>query len=742
METKTKNSANVTERPIPIEEVLFREWQETKNTIEARVVENLEYSYKLEQFKNSLVQALAFWNFFVQRIAYCCFVEDRRKFLALIDPGGNMLLRIVVQIEMLPALVFRRILWKDNIDFMSLESFLRRLTGEQMAAIEQNFTDLFQEKIVPRVFGKIEKFFRRMTVEKLLEMPEDARERYDRKASWSYNLLDLDFGFNAYPGGIIDDTKIIEVSPLRFLSKKNHADDFAVNQENGKYWWLYKNARSNYIYEPDRDVRLNTHICPGFWWTFFVHLFFWVISPVLFVIFCAISHSSEFPRSLFGLLCMASLGIPALFTPSWILAAIIKLAYVELVSEKIRKTLEKTLAFIGKCLGCTILVALCLVCIAVIAAGIYGLYCLLYPAFGTAASIGIILGIIYYVIIERAHDGNVPWTQFVKCPQYWFPAMVFTLGVTAKFVIVYGEWMAQWCKRIAEAIWGMLMMLGPAAVLFAIPPVVMLVAYRANKKWDKDRQEKFFDLVEKLLSRFAIPLVVPYAIVVSIRTHSTEMLVMLVMAAIFLWISWYMVYMFSPEVYDVRMLAREETERYSTFFDRLDFRLLLKNKWFQSLSATDRQETMRTLVRIVINIFDEGDRHLGYNLIIPVATRELLEVLSKNVYKLRWQKLIYVEVFIREVLNGKTAEDAEKIAHEECVRWLKTQKIRQDFFIKPLWYIGDKIAAFFEKIGEIVVTFQRLYELFNERCPYVTQSGKVKTNLDKPSMDECFDDEY
>ncbi|PJE58354.1 MAG: hypothetical protein COU81_01230 [Candidatus Portnoybacteria bacterium CG10_big_fil_rev_8_21_14_0_10_36_7] len=75
-------------------------------------------------------------------------------------------------------------------------------------------------------------------------------------------MLDLDFGFNEYPNGELDDTKVVEYSPLRFLSKKNHDDDFVVNQEDGIHWWLYSNARSNYLWKPSRQVTLKSSICP------------------------------------------------------------------------------------------------------------------------------------------------------------------------------------------------------------------------------------------------------------------------------------------------------------------------------------------------------------------------------------------------------------------------------------------------------------------------------------------------
>ena len=44
-----------------------------------------------------------------------------------------------------------------------------------------------------------------------------------------------------------DDTKDEAISALRFLSIKNHADDFVVNKEFGKYFKYYKIDKSKFI---------------------------------------------------------------------------------------------------------------------------------------------------------------------------------------------------------------------------------------------------------------------------------------------------------------------------------------------------------------------------------------------------------------------------------------------------------------------------------------------------------------
>lgn len=724
-------SAKPEQQQLPVEQQLFHEWSESREKIEIQVAEKLEYQYSHEGLKRQLVQALAFWNFFVNRIASCCSVDQRRKFLALIDPGDNMLLQIVVQVEMLPMAVFRRILWKHNIDFMSLESFLRRLTDEQIGQIEKNFSDLFHVGIVPRVFGKIERFFGRITPEKLLTAVEDKYKRYDRKAAWSYNLLGLDFGFNAYPGGISNDEKVIEVSPLRFLSKKNHADDFSVDQEKGKYWWFYRNARSNYIYKPNKYVELNARMCPGFWWTFIVHLFFWVVSPILSLVLCIAIYNDSFSHTPLGVTLLIAIAIPSLFTPTWSFCAVVKFAYRNLLSEKMQERTDNTAEFITKGFYIAAVVVICCAVIYAISSALHEIYTYLYPSFGMIGSIGIIAGVIYYIAILVLCEFDIPWSPTEENIAYWLPMTIFVSGVLAKAIILYGNSILQWCFRVALGLWFLLTSLGLVSAIFIIPLGIMFLAYCANTSWSREQQDRFFAFFDKLLAWVIIPLMFISIAVAGIYMHSIEMVIALLMAAILFGSAWRVVYIMTPEVYNARMLAvKVNQDRRSGFFDHLDYKLLLKNKWFQSLDASEQLYVMRKLSNIVRNSFSSGTHQIGYDLIIPNISMELLSVLYENVWMLRNNGILFKRFFIQELINGKSSNEAAGIAHEKWEQHEIENEKRKNVFMKPFRYVAGKIGAFFGKIAEIFVTFKRLYELFNERCPYVTERGVVKTNID------------
>jgi len=315
----------------------------------------LEYDYKSNgALKSAIAEGLVFWKFVVRRVGNDYTYSDRldwnkrREILSPFTKNPNPFIKLIAVLESLPTSVWREILWEANIDFMSFESFLRRVDKQQERLIYDCFDDLYVKKCVPRVFRWFKRRRQETGLKSLLWEKFDSGERYQSKGSWSYNLLGLDFGFNAYPKGIADDNKIVEVSPLRFLSTKNHADDFIVNTEFGKYWWLYQKARSNYVLFPNKKVELKTHICPGFWFTFLVHGFFWLLSPALFLwtVEMALSDFSYW---------LIPLGILGAVTPLWIISAFLKFAAVSLTKVTVFKRWIKEKPLHAKFLGWYIL---------------------------------------------------------------------------------------------------------------------------------------------------------------------------------------------------------------------------------------------------------------------------------------------------------------------------------------------------------------------------------------------------
>ena len=256
------------------------------------------------------------------------------------DSTTNSYLKIVCKILALPNIVWKELLYRKNIDFQSFESFLRRLKSEQYEAIDIAHKQLFEDKIVPIIFSqdkKIRQFFKKVpSYDKIIDSYYNFSEKYSSKGAMSYDLFNLDFGYGRFPNGISDDTEVVEKDLSRFISIKNHVNDFVVNKRDGGYWYMYKKARSNYVYMPDKEIKLSTHICPGFWYTLMVHLLFWIISPLAFLATLTIVNFEETFSSLttYGL---------ASFTFIWSILAIIKYLVLKIQSKKLRtKYSQKT----------------------------------------------------------------------------------------------------------------------------------------------------------------------------------------------------------------------------------------------------------------------------------------------------------------------------------------------------------------------------------------------------------------
>lgn len=261
---------------------IWNMWQNFKISVKQKIIGQLEKSYKKDEAKkkHQIVGALTFLKFLFEKLPWnndnsnsTAKWSERRSQLADSVDNANPLIRVIAMIESLPTKVWRRILWKYNIDFMTFESFLRRIDVVQIRSIELNYNDLKQGKI-PRVFSWWDRWF--SSIEKIFSEEYNKDVRYCSKGAVSYKFFGLDFGFNAYPKGITDDTKVVEVNPWIFFSKKSHVNDFSVNREFGLYWWMYRVAHWDYTFKETEDIELKS----GFWWTLGFHCVLWIISPL------------------------------------------------------------------------------------------------------------------------------------------------------------------------------------------------------------------------------------------------------------------------------------------------------------------------------------------------------------------------------------------------------------------------------------------------------------------------------
>lgn len=275
---------------------LVKKWEKyKKQNFSQTELSNFPYKNNIAQ---TLQLALCFWNFFKNEIQG---YEDvpKKEFLMKFVNNSNTYIALIAKIEMLPATIWRKCLWRYNIDFLSLESFLRRITPEQIKLIENNWDDLYAitdgklEEFNETPSVLYESFFDRLKISlyvicsffgivKLLPKRDNSlysRNRYLSKSAWTENLAYLDFGFGLYAEGLeTDDKKETKIS--QFLSVKNHVNDFVVNQEDGIYWFFYRFTRSFGGLKHWNSIQLSPWICPGFWATISMMVWF-IIGPFI-----------------------------------------------------------------------------------------------------------------------------------------------------------------------------------------------------------------------------------------------------------------------------------------------------------------------------------------------------------------------------------------------------------------------------------------------------------------------------
>ncbi len=265
------------------------EWGDYKKRTIKKV--NLEFNGYSNKEESQIKYALSFWNFSkevlndIEKISK----EQKNEFLRNFTENNNPYVALVAKMEMLPDEAFRRLLWRENIDFLSLESTLRRLSANQTIAINQAWSQLYEIQTVPSVYVKTLRglflvllgFITFKKISQLSNQNQDG-ERYLKKGAWLYNLALLDFGFGLYRNGTKNDDKLTHKSPLDFfkdpLRKKTHENDFWVNKEDGIYYFFYYFCRSWMFFRPlssnFTEVKWKPVVCPAFWLTLVLNSWF------------------------------------------------------------------------------------------------------------------------------------------------------------------------------------------------------------------------------------------------------------------------------------------------------------------------------------------------------------------------------------------------------------------------------------------------------------------------------------
>lgn len=678
------------------------------------------------------IQAILFWQFIrkhltteeLRKNGLAVTIQEfwklRRLFLSGFVANRNTFMTIIAMIESFSTNLWRKILWKCNIDFVSFESFLRRLEEKHVRAIAESYISI--EKDID------------------FDKPFDEEKRYLSKSSWSYNLLGLDFGFNAYPKGEADDIKLVEVNPLRFLSEKDHSDDFVVQQEEGgKYWWLYKKARSNYVWCPNRDVQLKTHICPGFWYTMLVHFIFWFGSPAACLFFIAMLSSGNFHKALLAIIPVAAI------TPLWLLVAGMK-ALVDSVF------LERTWDRFANVASWVLLTGVC-----VGGASVFVWLAISFYRFLIENHIDILMTLIllsvpvafvaYCIYYKNKYDSGEKVNNVLEfcfktyttaaCAFVFFRAIQLYHGFFWKIITV----LAYFIAAVSMKIWAFLAdfwnITGPLFLGIVIAPLaISLVFIYTENRLSREKQEKLSKLLEKISQMLCLTAIsfvcflVVFVFWSSRGMDRTDLMVVatiLVMSGVMFFLSWF-AYSHNPTYVE-----------YTSFqFSRakMPIKLLMRNKWLCSLSAETRYERIKTLQEFFTALLLYSDRSSRYSFLLPFIDERsfsILEfVLLSRPLMSRLRAFTFPERLLKKIiLEGMSFVEAEqKLFLELAAEQEVIEKIKKAFrkFFFPLIFAGEKIYFVVSKIVEYGKTLYRLYELFNKRCPYVAKSKPLTGN--------------
>ena len=742
----------------PVEELnektqeLLEKWESNKSSYTEITEANMLFDYtdytqdavKVE--KSLIAEALAFWRFIKKNFDFDEVIswEIRREFLSEFIDHKNMYLMAVAYLESLPTSELRKLLWKKNIDFVSFESFLRRLTFKQMQSISKTYWEIFKDGDSSKIW-KESWTGKKTTIGNLLKEPINHHHRYERKAAWSYNLLSLNFGFNSYPNGSNDDYKLVEVSPLRFLSKKNHVDDFVVDQESTDkvtYWKMYRSARLRWWL--GGDVQLNTHICPGFWYTMIIHFLFWIISPLCLGAEFLMATSSINFHPLF----YVAVGIPSAIMPLWILIVSMRYLFLLLLPEQRRDSIadwvddkgevvsdlidgnEKTRwlrrnlgdLFLSSAFGFIILF-LSHILFEQLIKGLH--------IFDAALIVLLPLVYIFYVggkaiikkenVVRLIHQPKFLQVFYVSGLSYLLVKMCVVKLDTIMYVLAY--------------LWDLINKFGIIGILFLVPIPGIIIFEIMNRWMSEETFEKIYRFfMHGFVGLFLILAVSTfiYTIFVFDPIMGYEQLIFCGISIFSAMIVCLMAYWADPESMKIesKLFASKKV-----ITKRRGFRSYLNNnKTFCQLEKEDQDRMLARAHRVVYDLFSETYRRVeAYKKLLPVMDDEILARLEKSMqdfdyYTCDSEDEIRIVTFYL-VIEGHTVKEGKYEAYNlRYIRERRNKEIRKTlkyvfFFIYyPVVFFGGLINWLWDK----VTTLKRIWVLFNKLCPFNMEKGTLE----------------
>lgn len=675
--------------------------------------------------------ALIFWKFLRKNYSTINVKEKRNRLADFLykDPlaQNNYLVRVVAMIESLPTTIWRKLLWRENIDFSSYESCLRRLSEDQIREIEGNYNDLFSYAKVstPRVLKKswrdrIKLFLGITSVKKILEEGYNDQARNQSKGAYAFSLLGLDFGFSLYPKGNNDDTKITNKKYSRFLSIKEHINDFIVNQEDGKYWWLYRTARSNYAINPGKKVKMKTHVCPGFWMTLILHSSFWIMSPIALLLTGLMLVKNGFTPAI---------SITAIFASPmiiWTAILILRIIFKAISGISENNIILKSLAYI---------IPFCLLAAAICVSIVY-----LIPVCGLILAILFVPTFIFYVIfacVAVVNDYNYKDIPRLVRLLLHLIVGIFAVGVFVKFfaemvidfVITAMSGLWQWyISNLLLSNWLFLSFVFAGLFIWFIrvfledeKRFVSLRKVFAYLSWG------FFILTSAVFLYLSLK-------VGFFGVAEFGLIPILFFVFVSLAFSYAVVMLGQINLGNIeeRLLAlnflKTVNDGITGFSYKIYIANIIKSKWLNSLDAGEKWCMINRIQELALSFFWSYPRYrINFvSLLINKGSIGIIKILEDSVTEIkdfdgsRGDRLEIIEM----VVSGLSVKKALETIEVERSKYSKFIRGVSKFFgiiIYPLVMIYDGMVWVFRKIGQFFGTLEDLWGLFNKRCPFVSQ---------------------
>ncbi len=740
-----------------LKENFLKTWREERENLINKATNSLTFDYQKApngiKKKEKISEALAFWEFtclFLNRPntlnnRQICSWSQRQEILLPFTKDPNPLVIVVATIESLPNQLWRKLLWKLNIDFMSFESFLRRLQKSQFEGIVKAYKQLWEEKNIPDIFTKRDIRRKKITLESLLNCNIESWLRYKSKASWLYNLLGLGFGFNAFPEGIDDDFSPKRVSPLQFLSVKKHSDDFVVDTEEGKYFKMYKTVRSNFVWRPNRTVKLKNHICPGFWYTLIMYTWFWVLSPVLAGL-SVFAWSDIITKTPWYLSLGLSLG--GSLTPIWLLVAVIKLIWPNEFLERTQDWFfehQESFQGIGHAIKVIVVITIFIVAIGGVA----------YYVTGIASGISMFL----FWCLLAGHDTyyDLKKIDHPKKKPIWFKLALVILAAVTIILAAIHKWdiiaiALNWIWNVIQFIaMYVLSILGIAQKTMMLFPVIttayilvfMLLLLPIIAILLDERKKSFSYKIADMLARiiFWIGFIAASAllIIVILEMHLVDLagaiaFAILTVASLF---TRRLLWSFDPEVEkmkDIYTFLHSYTFEMPSLWRGLPKEALAKNRWFRSLSENERMHYSLRAIKALGYFFNKV-RYKKRLRLFPLFVRKmrpemigdlerLVDILIKR-FEDKWTdsslKTSIAELSLEFFLSGTLYLDALDKAEALNKKKLRRKALAAEYLLK----VSEVFAWIWEQITKLIILY-RLWQLFNERCPFVVKGKQLK----------------